>query len=125
MLKHTLPQVLYNTRDPELESAKSQLYIVMGVLLDTAVDPVKLWVVKEECGDWDEQGKIYKKRATTFHPNDPSLCVSLEEVHEQVEKQVMVRAQSGFKYQRQVNPFGPPDTLKFEIQADGTRKEYR
>jgi hypothetical protein len=57
-------------------------------------------------------------------PNEPHLCVSLDDIHEEVEKQVMVRVRSGFKYQMEWYPYEPPFYRKFEIQPDGTGKRY-
>ena len=124
-LKHTAPQVLYSIPNPELAQEPSELYLLKGVVLDTATDPVKRWVFHEEHGYWDEQHKTFKIEVTTFLPNEAHLCVSLEEVYTQIEKQVMVRARSGFKYLLELYPYGPPFYQKYEIQSDGTRKEYR
>lgn len=120
---NTIPQVLYNTPDPH--SKPSELYVINGTILESATDPVRMWVVKEEHGYWDEQDKAFKNRAQTLYPNDPSLCVSLKEIHDEVKKQVMVRVKHGFKYQLEWDPFAPAYFRKFEIQPDGSRKEYR
>src|SRR5580698_8691898 len=93
----TIPQVLYNTRDPLLQP--SELYVINAAVLDAATDPIKRWVMKEEHGFWDEQAKEFKNRATTFHPNDPKHCLSLSDADIEVEKQVMRRVKDGFKYQ--------------------------
>jgi hypothetical protein len=119
---NTVPQVLYNTPNP-LEQP-SELYVINGTILATATDPVKMWVVKEEHGYWDQQQKAFKNRATTLFPNDPRLCVTLEDVHEAVKKQVMLRVRDGFKYQIEWYPYAPPFFHKFEIHSDGTRKRY-
>ena len=55
--------------------------------------------MKEEHGYWDEGMKEFKNRATTFLPNDPKECLSLDDVLAEVEKQVMRRVKQGFKYQ--------------------------
>jgi hypothetical protein len=121
----TVPQVLYKTPYPHREKVPSELYKINGVALPAATDPVKRWVLHEEHGYWDEQEKTFKSRATTFLPNDQQLCVSLEEVYEQIGRQVMVRVQSGFKYQLEWDPFiGPPFFRMYEIQPDGSKKEY-
>lgn len=121
--KATVPIVLYNTPNPA-EAAPAELYMIQGVVLEAATDPVKRWVLKEEHGYWDEQKKAYKIPSKTFLPNDPSLCVSLEEVYEQVEKQLMVRVGNGFRYQMEWDPYRSPFFRKFEIQPDGTKTEY-
>jgi len=118
----TTPQVLYNTPDPHAEP--SELYVINGIVLETAPDPVRCWVVKEEHGYWDERDKAFKNRAPTLHPNDPSFCVSLKEIHDEVKKQVMLRVAHGFKYQFEWDPFAPNFFRKYEIQPDGTRREY-
>jgi hypothetical protein len=120
---NTVPQVLYITPDPHLNP--SELSVIIGTILDTATDPIKRWVVKEEHGYWDEQEKVFKNRATTLLPNEPPLCVSVEDILEEVQKQVMVRVRNGFKYQLEWFPYEPPFYRKFEIQLDGTRKRYR
>ena len=119
---NTVPQVLYNTPDPHSEP--SELYVINGTILEAATDPIKCWVVKEEHGYWDEQDKAFKNRAQTLYPNDPRFCVSLKEIHDEVKQQVMVRVRHGFKYQMEWDPFAPRYFRKFEIQLDGTRKEY-
>src|SRR5260370_13884423 len=119
---NTMPHVLYNPRDPHLKP--SELYVINGTILETATDPIKCWVVKEEHGYWDEQAKAFKNRAQTLFPNDPSLCVSLEEVHGEVKKQVMVRVRHGFKYQLEWDPYEPPFYHKYEIPPDGSRERY-
>jgi hypothetical protein len=57
-------------------------------------------------------------------PNEPQYGVSLEEIHDEVKKQVMVRVGTGYKYQLEWYPYEPPFYRKFEIQPDGTRKRY-
>jgi hypothetical protein len=124
MTDNTIPQVLYDT--PDTQSHPSELYVIHGTVLSTSTDPVKQWVVEEQHGYWDEQAKQFRNSATTLLPDDPKFCVSLEEVHEQVKKQVMVRVKSGFKYQMEWDPCAFPSFFrKFEIHPDGTRKEYR
>jgi hypothetical protein len=119
---NTVPQVLYNTSDPH--SKPSELYVINGTVLEGATDPGRIWVVKEEHGYWDEQEKAFKNRAQTLYPNDPRFCVSLKEIHDEVKKQVMVRVRHGFKYQFEWDPFAPNFFRKFEIQPDGSRREY-
>jgi hypothetical protein len=120
--RNTVPQVLYDTPDPFTKP--SELYVINGTILETATHPTKRWVVKEEHGYWDEQKKSFENRARTLYPNDPTLCVSVEKVHAEIKKQVMVRVRHGFKYQLEWDPFAPNYFLKFEIQPDGTKKEY-
>ena len=119
---NTVPQVLYNTSDPL--SKPSELYVINGTVFEGATDPVKCWVVKEEHGFWDEKDKEFKNRATTFHPNEERHCLSLEDVKTEVKKQVIFRAQTGFKYQFEWYPYEPPFYRKYEIQPDGSRKRY-
>jgi hypothetical protein len=122
--KNTIPQVLYNTSDPHAEP--SELYLINGTVLETATDPVKRWVVKEEHGFWDEATKEFKNRVKTFHPNDPKYCLSINDVLIEVERQVMRRVREGFKYQLEWDPMAAPLWYrKYEIALDGTRKEYK
>jgi hypothetical protein len=120
--KTTVPQVLYNTPNPFSEP--SELYLINGIVLESATDPIKCWVVKEEHGYWDEQAKAFKNRAVTLFPNEPHLCATLDQVLEEVKKQVMVRVGYGFKYQFEWDPFAPPFYNKYEILPDGSRKPY-
>ena len=121
--RNTIPQVLYSIPDPH--SAPSELYVINGTILDTATDPVKCWVVKEEHGFWDEATRKFWNRAKTFHPNDPNDCLSITDVLVEVEKQVMRRVREGFKYQLEWDPMAAPQWYrKYEIAPDGTRKEY-
>jgi hypothetical protein len=120
--RNTIPQVLYNTPDPFTKP--SELYVINGTILESAIDPIKRWVVKEEHGYWDEQKKSFENRAKTLHPNEPNLCVSLEEIYGEIKKQVMVRVKNGFKYQIEWYPYAPPFFQKFEIQLDGSKTRY-
>ncbi len=121
---NTIPQVIYNTPDPLAEP--SELYVIHGTILDGATDPVKRWVVKEQHGYWDEAAKEFKNRATTFLPNDPKYCLSVNDVLVEVEKQVLRRVAQGFKYQWEWDPMAAPLWYgKYEIALDGTRKEYK
>lgn len=119
---NTLPQVLYNTPNPFTEP--SELYVIHGTVLKASTDPVKRWVVKEEHGFWDEATQTFKNRATTLLPNEPQYCFSLEDIHEEVRKQVMVRVRAGFKYQMEWYPYEPPFFQKFEILPNGEKKRY-
>lgn len=120
--KSTVPHVLYNTPDPQ--ASPSELYLIHGVVIEASTDPIKRWVMHEEHGYWDEGQKLFIHQQTTFLPNDPSLCVSLEDVYKEIQKQVMVRVRGGFRYQMEWYPYEPPFLRKFEIQPDGTRKQY-
>jgi len=119
---NTVPQVLYNTSDPH--SQPSELYKINGTVLATATDPVKCWVIHEEHGVWDEATKTFENRATTLLPNEPQHCLSLDDLHDEIKKQVMVRVRGGFKYQMEWYPYEPPFFRKYEIAPDGTRKRY-
>jgi hypothetical protein len=119
---NTVPQVLYNTRDPHSEP--SELYVIHGVILKSATDPIKRWVIKEEHGYWDEAEKAFKNRAKTLLPEDPKHCVSLDEVLAQVTKQVLLRVKEGFKYQMEWYPYEPPFYRKYELSTDGAKKRY-
>jgi hypothetical protein len=75
-------------------------------------------------GYWDEQEKAFKNRVITLLPNEPQYCVSLDAIHAEVQKQVMLRVRSGSKYQMECYPYEPPFFQKFEIQSDGTTEQY-
>jgi hypothetical protein len=57
-------------------------------------------------------------------PNEPQHCLSLDDIHDEIKKQVMVRVKAGFKYQMEWYPCEPPFFRKYEIAPDGTRKRY-
>jgi hypothetical protein len=119
---NTVPQVLYNTADPH--SQPSELYVVNGTTLPTATDRIKCWVVKEEHGYWDEETKQFKIRTTTLHPTEQQYCFSLDEIHDEIHRQVVSRVKEGFKYQVEWYPYKLPFYRKYEIAADGSRKRY-
>ena len=56
--------------------------------------------------------------------NEPQHCLSLDDLHDEIKKQVMVRVRGGFKYQMEWYPYEPPFFRKYEIAPDGTRKRY-
>jgi hypothetical protein len=120
--RNTIPQVLYNTPDPFTKP--SELYVINGTILESATDPIKRWVVKEEHGYWDESAKAFENRARTLYPSEAQHCLPLDEVFEEIKKQVMVRVRHGFKYQLEWDPFAQHYYRKFKIQPDGTRTEY-
>jgi hypothetical protein len=111
---NTVPQVLYNTPDPH--SQPSELYKINGTVLATATDPVKCWVIHEEHGVWDEVTTTFENRATTLLPSEPQHCLSLDDLHDEIKKQVMVRVRGGFKYQMEWYPYEPP-FLKKPLQS--------
>jgi hypothetical protein len=57
------------------------------------------WVIHEEHGVRDEATKAFEKRAMTLLSNEPQHCLSLDDLHDEIKKQVMVRVRDGFKYQ--------------------------
>jgi hypothetical protein len=118
---NTVPQTLYSTPDPHQEI--SELYVINAEELATATDPKRRWVIREKHGYWDEQYKKFLLDVITLSPNDPKHCVTLEEAHIAVEKQVLVRVKSGFRFLFEWSPYGPPWFKRYEIMSDGTHKE--
>jgi hypothetical protein len=119
---NTVPQVLYNTPDPHAQP--SELYVINGTVLPTATDQVKCWVIKEEHGYWDEETKKFIIRATTLHPSEQQYCFSMNDIHDEIKRQVLTRVEQGFKYQLEWYPYQPPFYRKYEIASDGKRKPY-
>lgn len=116
---------VYNVPDP-LEEV-SELYTIYADGLPAAIDPKKRWVVNEVHGYWDEQEtdpnvKKFKNVATTLSPTDPQHCVTIAEAWELIHRQVRLRVNSGFKYMRQLEMFGPPNKL-YEVLPDGSYRE--
>jgi|SRR6516164_1355334 hypothetical protein len=121
----SIPMTVYKVPNP-LEDV-SELYTVYADVLPSATDPKKRWIVHEIHGYWDENEtdpnvRKFKNRATTLSPNDPKHCVTLEEALELVNKQVLFRAKSGFKYMRMLDRCGPPHKL-YEVTPNGTYRE--
>ena len=120
----TIPKTVYKT--PEPEARVSELYTIFADVLPGATDPTRCWVVKENHGYWDEAEtnptEKFKNRATSLSPTDPKHCVTIHEAFELIDRQVLHRAQSGFRYLFMLNPFGPPHD-RFEIMPDGTQRE--
>jgi hypothetical protein len=120
--KNTVPQVLYDTPNP-LPNI-SELYKIDGVVLETATDPAKCWVIREEHGYWDEKEKKFLHRATTLQPNEEKYCLSIHDAWKEIEKQIMRRVKEGFKYQFEWDPYDSPFYKRYEILEDGTKLEY-
>jgi hypothetical protein len=117
-----VPKTLYNTANPQDEV--SELYTIFADVLPDASDPQKRWVVNEKHGWWDEGGKQFLYAITTLSPTDPKHCVTIEEAHKIIDKQVLLRARSGFRYLFIKDFFDAPGGFRrFEIFPDGTQQE--
>jgi hypothetical protein len=124
-LNPTIPMTVYKT--PDVEEEVSELYTIYADELPGATDPKKRWVVNEIHGYWDENEpdpkvKKFKNVATTLSPNDPKHCITIEEAFKIMNKQVLFRSKSGFKYMRMLDMFGPPHKL-YEVMPDGKYRE--
>jgi hypothetical protein len=86
----TVPKTVYKTPHPQDEV--SELYTIFADVLPNASDPQKRWVVNEKHGWWDEDSKTFLHAVTTLSPNDPKHCVTIEEAHEIIDRQVLLRA---------------------------------
>ena len=118
----TVPKTVYKTPHPQDEV--SELYTIFADVLPNASDPQKRWVVNEKHGWWDEDSKTFLHAVTTLSPNDPKHCVTIEEAHEIIDRQVLLRARSGFRYLFIKDFFDAPGGFqRFEILPDGTQRE--
>lgn len=91
------------------------------------MDPKKCWVVMEKFGYWDEaesdQEKKFKNEVRTLSATNPADCLTIEEAHEFINKQVLFRASQGFKYLFTLDPFGAPWYKRYEVLPDGSWRE--
>jgi hypothetical protein len=121
----TLLLTLYNTPNPH--RGVSPLYTLHAEIHSQAADPQKCWVVMEEFGYWDETEpdpqKKFKNVESTLSSTDPICCLTLDESHEYIKKQVAFRASRGFKYLFTLDPFGAPWFKHYEVQSDGSWRE--
>jgi hypothetical protein len=92
-----------------------------------AKDPKKCWVVTEKFGYWDESepdpSKKFKNALNTLSPADPFDCLTIEEAHEFIKKQISFRANQGFKYLFTLDPFAAPWYKRYEVLSDGSWRE--
>jgi hypothetical protein len=117
----TVPQTVYKTPNPEREV--SELYTIFADVLPAATDLQRRWVVNERHGWWDERDKQFKNKAETLSPTDPKHCVTIEEAHKIIDRQVFLRAKAGFKYLFVRDFYDAPWYKSYEILPDGTHKE--
>jgi hypothetical protein len=121
----TLLVTVYNTPHPH--RGLSPLYTLHAEIYPDATDPKKCWVVMEKFGYWDAaepDPKIrFKNAVNTLSPTDPVRCLTIEEAHEFIKKQVLLRASQGFKYLFTLDPFGAPWYKRYEVLPDGSWRE--
>jgi hypothetical protein len=67
--------------------------------------------------------KKFKNVVNTLSPTDPVHCLTIEESHEFIKKQVLFRASQGFKYLFALDPFGVPWYKRYEVLPDGSWRE--
>lgn len=121
----TLLVTVYNTPHPH--QGLSPLYTLHAEIHPDATDLTKCWIVMEKFCYWDESEPDPKKRfkdvVNTLGPTDAPRCLTLEESHEVIKRQVLFRASQGFKYLFTLDPFGVPWFKRFEVQSDGSWRE--
>jgi hypothetical protein len=119
------PQTVYKTPDPQANV--SELYSIFCQQMSNATSLAKSWVVSERYGAWDEAEpdpkKKFKINVTTLSPTDPQHYLTLDEAHEQCNKQVMLRVRNGFKYLFVHDFFDAPWFRRYEVLPDGKRRE--
>jgi hypothetical protein len=120
--QRTPQKSIYKTLSPENEI--SEVYVVYAEELDAATDPTRRWVVKEKHGWFDDVPKQFLMNVTTLSPTDPVHCVTLEEAHQLLDQQVLLRAGHGFKYLFQLDPYqAAPLYKRYEVLPDGSIQE--
>ena len=89
-----------------------------------ATDAEKCWVAIEKLG-WDEADpkKKFKNGVKTLSPTDPVHCLTVEEFHEFIKKQVLFPASQGFKYLFTLDPFEASWHKRHEVLSDGSWRE--
>ena len=121
----TFLATVYNT--PHRRRELSPLYTLHVEIHPGAKDPKKCWVVRERFGYWDETQpdpkKKFKNTLNTLSPTDPVRCLTIEEAHEFIKRQVLLRASQGFKYLFTLDPFGAPWYKRYEVLPDGSWRE--
>ncbi|MBZ5502319.1 MAG: hypothetical protein LAN59_08760 [Acidobacteriia bacterium] len=122
----TVPLTVYETPNPEHNV--SPLYTVYCERMEDFTDPARCWIVKERYGAWDEKEidptkKKFKIDVTTLSPNEPQHYLTLDEAHEQAEKQMMLRVRSGFCYLFVRDFYEAPWHKIFKVSPDGRRVE--
>jgi hypothetical protein len=121
----TLLVTVYNTPHPRREL--SPLYTLHAEIHPHATDTTNCWVVMEKFCYSDEAERDPKKKfknvVNTLSPTDPLHCLSIEESHECIRKQVLFRASQGFKYLFALDPFGVPWYKRYEVLSDGSWRE--
>ncbi len=119
------PQTVYKTPDPQLNV--SELYSIFCVQMSNALSLEKSWVVNERYGAWDEAEpdpkKKFKINVKTLSPTEPKHYLTLDEAHEQANRQVMLRVRSGFKYLFVHDFLDAPWFKRYEVFPDGERRE--
>ena len=116
---------VHNTPHPHHEL--SPLYTLHAEIHPRAADSKKCWVVVEKFCYSDEAEPDPKKRfkddVNTVGPTDPVHCLTIEESHEFIKKQVLFRASQGFKCLFTLNPFGASWYERYEVLSDGSWRE--
>jgi hypothetical protein len=123
----TILVTVYNTLHPHRE--QSPLYTLHAEIHPDAKDPKKCWVVMEKFRYWDEREpdpkKQFKNDVKTLSPTNPADCLTIEEAHEFIKKQVLFHASHGFKYLFSLDPFEATGFKRYEVLSDGSWREMR
>lgn len=118
----TLLVTVYNTPHPYRDL--SPLYTLHAEIHPGATDSKKCWVVVEKFCYSDEAEPDPKKRfkndVNAIGPTDPIHCLTIDESHEFIKMQVLLRASQGFKYLFTLDPFGVACYKRYEVLSDGS-----
>lgn len=123
-----MPTILVTVYDtPHPRRGHSRFYALHPEINPGAVDPKKCWMVVEKFGYWDETEpdleKKFKHVVSTLSSTDPTHCLSIEEAHNFITKQLALRASQGFKFLFTLDPFGEPWFKEYEVLPDGSWQE--
>lgn len=115
---------IYNTPQPHREAP---LYTLHAEIHPDAVNPNKCWLVVEKFGSWDETEpdpmKKFKCVVSTLSSTDPKDCLTIEEAHDFIRRQLALRASQGFKFLFTLDPFGASWLKEYEVLPDGSWQE--
>jgi hypothetical protein len=107
------PKTVYRTPNPE--AGVSESYEIMIQSVPGAPDPNRCWILREFHGYFEEASKTYHHRVETLHPTEPRHYMTFEEVVKAADKQVMRRAQDGFRFLFTVSYQRAPWYNRFEV----------
>jgi hypothetical protein len=90
------PKSVYQKPNPELYISESYSIFIESVA--NTADPARCWIVRETHGWYDDTTKTFLHKVETLHPIDPLHFMTFEEAQKAADRQVLLRAKSGFRF---------------------------